>query len=505
MTKFDRSIAAVAEADKALATLDAAQTKSIHNAISNSIQTLNRNLRSKWGDRAGADLFSRDRAILLANDLRDTLNILAPSSPATVALLKELENTLKTAGDIGNKFAQESAVGQLSAASSANIAVDVAASAARQAHDMLLSHGTQFASNASVAIQQGILLGYGVQKTASMITSLGEVTKARAATIVRTETMRASVDATKRRFAADGIDQVIWIATQDRRTCPRCASRAGKIMPADQAIIPLHPNDRCTVIAYKKEWDEAGLIDHEWLNSHHSDVNKRAGIESELRSKQAVSDPSVKAAKAEAKARPEVTGNQFESENISGANLRKIWKKDIDQFKYRLLNEKADRGVISDGDYDYDKLQSMRLNRTKLPVAGQTKATLEQLGDNIWIAEEILSSRDQKIIVKSNKVVAAAATYTDRGNSLEVEYLATSPRNFYKDAGGVKGAGTEAIRAVVRESINKGYNGTVTLTALEGAESFYEKIGFVEQPGNENRKLKSYILSPEAAKRLINE
>lgn len=282
---FDRSLEAVDKAERLLTDLDAAQIKSIEAAIDRSIKKLTKDLRTKWTGK-GADLFGRDRAILLANDLRDVLNVLNPSSLSTKALLKELQETVKAASDIGDKAAKESYPDpKFGASSTASISAEVVKAVAVQAHDMLLNHGSQFASNASVIIQQGVMLGYGSSKTASMIASLGGVTKSRAATIVRTETMRASAEATKARYAGDGIDQVIWIATQDRRTCPRCARNAGRIMPIDQATIPLHPNDRCTVIAYKKEWDEAGLIDHEWLNDHHADATAKAGEPSELGSK----------------------------------------------------------------------------------------------------------------------------------------------------------------------------------------------------------------------------
>lgn len=282
---FDRSLAAVATAEKALANLEAAQIKSIESAIDRSIKKLNADLRKKWTGK-GADLFGRDRAILLANDLRDTLNVLNPSSPSTKALLSELQQTIKAASDVGDKFAKDGYIDpSFGASSTASISLEVVRAVAVQAHDMLLNHGTQFAANASIAIQQGVMLGYGVAKTAAMITAIGGITKGRATTIVRTETMRASIDATKKRYASDGVGQVIWIATQDRRTCPRCARNAGRIMPIDQAALPLHPNDRCTVIAYKKEWDEAGLVDHEWLNNHHAEATAKAGEPSELGSK----------------------------------------------------------------------------------------------------------------------------------------------------------------------------------------------------------------------------
>lgn len=508
-TAFDRSLLAVAEADKALATLDAAQTKSIHSAITKSINALNKDLRSKWGNKSGTDLFARDRAILLANDLRDTLNILAPNNPQTRTLLKELETTIKESAAIGDKFAQDSAVGNLSAASSANISTDVAAAAARGAHDMLLSHGAQFASNASVAIQQGIMLGYGVRKTAAMITALGEVTKSRAATIVRTETMRASIDATKKRFAADNINQVIWIATQDRRTCQRCASRAGKIMDADQAVIPIHPNDRCTVIAYKKEWDDAGLIDHDWLENHSKELT---GVETKNLNPQreesllrvAEKERGLKMKEQKTKEESNVKESPaFTSQVESSKELRKAFGNVVKSYDLRLQEEKLK--ADPNDDWQEKKVRDLRASAPKGVGSGggelKKGVDLLRLEDNIFIAEALMDSRAKKIVVRTGGEVAAALSYKMHKEYLEVEYLATSPKNYFNNAGGQKGAGTEAIKAAVRQSVAEGRGGAVFLEALAGAETFYEKIGFTRLP--DNSKLAAYLLTAEAAQKLI--
>lgn len=280
MSQFDRSLKVIQAAEVALSGLEKKQTDQIHLAIDRSIRVLNARLRKLMAEDKGANLFAKDRAVLLARDLRDTLNVLDPGSKQTQALLSSLEKTLAKAEQTGLEAAKDSYLEKgFGAQSTANISIEVTKAVAQSAYDMLLSHGQQFANNASVAIQQGVMLGYGPSKTAQMIVALGGVTKSRAETIVRTEAMRASVDAAKRQYATDGIEQVIWIATQDKRTCPRCAERAGKIMDMDKTVVPIHPNDRCYIIAYKKSWDEAGLVDHEWLNSHHTDASKKAGVE----------------------------------------------------------------------------------------------------------------------------------------------------------------------------------------------------------------------------------
>lgn len=273
MTPFERSLAAVETAEKELAKLEDHQIAVINKTLESSLQKLLVDLRGKWGDRGGVDLLGRDRAILLANDLRDTLNIFNPNSSSVKAIESELTGLIQKASEVGDKSARAGYLEKgFGATSTANLSLDVAVAAAKSAHLMLQNHGSQFASNTSVAIQQGILLGFGYQKTARLVQTLGEVTKSRAETIIRTETVRAAASAMTERFKADGIDKVIWVATQDKRCCPRCASLAGTILDRDKVVLPLHPRDRCTVIAYKESWDKLGLVDRDWLENHQKET-----------------------------------------------------------------------------------------------------------------------------------------------------------------------------------------------------------------------------------------
>lgn len=80
--------------------------------------------------------------------------------------------------------------------------------------------------------------------------------------------------------------------------------------------------------------------------------------------------------------------------------------------------------------------------------------------------------------------------------ALYVEFLVSSPEAMFGDKSG-KGAGSEAIKEVVRKSIKSGYGGKVSLTALDDAIPFYKKLGF-------QGKGDKLTLSPEKAMELIN-
>jgi SPP1 gp7 family putative phage head morphogenesis protein len=276
---FSRQLKVIADADAALAQLEVAQIDRTNAAMGKSLANLLRQLKTKLSaEQPGVNLIARDRAILIANDLRDALNIFSPDSPATQALLQDFEQLVVGSDEIGQRLADDQIqLYEPTIASTANLSLDVVAAVARDGYDRLLGRGTEFASNASVAIQQGILQGWGTAKIARAVKSVGAVTAKKAEQIVRTEVSRAANSAVRERYAVHGVEQVIWIATQDERVCPKCAARAGGIYQATAVTLPLHPSDRCYLSPYKKEWDDLGLIDHEWLKNHHADAISKAG------------------------------------------------------------------------------------------------------------------------------------------------------------------------------------------------------------------------------------
>jgi SPP1 gp7 family putative phage head morphogenesis protein len=223
-------------------------------------------------------LLSRDRAILLANDLRDSLNILSPNDPVVRRLLQEFKELNLSATATGQQMADDVLKPlKMSTSNTADLSLDAAAVVAQDGYDRLLGHGQTFAQNGSVLIQESIMQGWGTSKTINAFRSILSVTRNSAERIVRTETARAFTGATKDRYRQLDISEVIWVATQDKRCCPRCAARAGNIYKMDAVVLPLHPNDRCRLIPYSKDLLDAGLIDTEWLKKHSEDSIARAG------------------------------------------------------------------------------------------------------------------------------------------------------------------------------------------------------------------------------------
>lgn len=93
-----------------------------------------------------------------------------------------------------------------------------------------------------------------------------------AETIARTEMVSSMQDARNRYYEEQGIDLVIWYATEDERTCAFCGARSGNVYKRDDVVIPAHPRCRCVASAARQEWFDLGILDRDDLAQHRSDV-----------------------------------------------------------------------------------------------------------------------------------------------------------------------------------------------------------------------------------------
>lgn len=71
----------------------------------------------------------------------------------------------------------------------------------------------------------------------------------RADTLVRTELAHIQTEAAKKRYEDYGIQYIEVLVDADDRTCDECKALIGKKFPIHAAPpLPIHPNDRCTII-----------------------------------------------------------------------------------------------------------------------------------------------------------------------------------------------------------------------------------------------------------------
>jgi hypothetical protein len=101
--------------------------------------------------------------------------------------------------------------------------------------------------------------------------------------------------------------------------------------------------------------------------------------------------------------------------------------------------------------------------------------------------------------VMRNGELLAAYDHTVKGDSVYVYTLAANPRTITEKDFKSGGAGTEAIKQLVKISIDEGMGGKLSLQPVDAAKGFYKKMGF--KPSK--NKSEEWHLSPAAAKKLI--
>lgn len=104
-------------------------------------------------------------------------------------------------------------------------------------------------------IDTGIASGASVAQMAKEIKDLFDVAAYAAERLVRTEINRMHNDAAIRSYKDMGIEEYIFLATLDARTCEKCGALDLKRFKVSEAqtgvnLPPIHPNDRCTIMAY---------------------------------------------------------------------------------------------------------------------------------------------------------------------------------------------------------------------------------------------------------------
>lgn len=97
-------------------------------------------------------------------------------------------------------------------------------------------------------ISQGLQNGESINQITNRMSKTFEGSRAEMERIARTETQRAANEGRLSTYEQNSITKVEFLVTDDDKTCDECLSFDGKIMTIDEAraIIPVHPNCRCT-------------------------------------------------------------------------------------------------------------------------------------------------------------------------------------------------------------------------------------------------------------------
>ena len=210
-------------------------------------RSLNRIIRRIRAHIAIGKTGTVNRNLTILMELNQLVPVIAPNKITEYELL--YRKLLEQSSRYGMTVAEDLTVQMRPEAPqlSATVPLEAVEAAARQANGFLSTHGRQFATKSAELIASGIAEG---RPTNAMIQDLRSelgVVKSRAATITRTESLRAYNEASNAYFTQQGVTHVLFYATADDRACPICTGRAGKVYKKSEIHPPLHPNCRCTV------------------------------------------------------------------------------------------------------------------------------------------------------------------------------------------------------------------------------------------------------------------
>lgn len=141
---------------------------------------------------------------------------------------------------------------------------------------VLKDHFARFTATTQVELDRAVRLGFaegqgmpdimrrirGTRAAGYTDGILAGITSTRATALTRTAVQHVAAAARDRLFSEnqDLVKGVEWVATLDSRTTYLCASRDGKVYPADDhPEIPAHWNCRSTLIPVVASWEELGL------------------------------------------------------------------------------------------------------------------------------------------------------------------------------------------------------------------------------------------------------
>ena len=206
------------------------------------------------GAYSSAEATAKYRAIL-----RDAQQFLPPEEIA--AWQRRFTTDLVEALSIGGEAAaalQTIVTGASAQFAGAN---PLAIRAATQAATAFMEgEAARFRDQIAQIVSEGVARGYGSKKLERQIVGALEGTtdvggksarmglKQRAEVIARSELANAYVKGAIDHNLAEGFAYIQWVATTDERSCRWCLSRHGRIFPADQVVIPAHPQCRCTPV-----------------------------------------------------------------------------------------------------------------------------------------------------------------------------------------------------------------------------------------------------------------
>ena len=191
--------------------------------------------------------------------LRDAQQFLSPEEIA--AWQRRFSTDLVEALSVGGEAAAALQTIVTGAAAQYAGANPLAVRAATQAATAFMEgEAARFRDQIAQIVSEGVARGWGSKRLERQIVEALEGTtdaagktarmglRQRAEVIARSELANAYVKGAIDHNLKEGFAYIRWVAATDERACPWCLSRHGQIYPADQVVIPAHPQCRCTPV-----------------------------------------------------------------------------------------------------------------------------------------------------------------------------------------------------------------------------------------------------------------
>ncbi len=282
--EYDRALQRVE--NEAIARINAALEESFRVLADRLKRTYQRELAALQRDPTTMNERAPERAAEVLKRLRGLLERLNPGRQRVYRRI--FRDLLTEATALGLEFAERlTAQSWVSPdpfiAASVSIPIDAVAEAALSARRYLGdAYGTELSNRITNAVQVGLATGAGVPEIARSLKTIGGIVSNRAEMIARTESVQAANRALLTGYEANGVDLLIYWATEDERTCPYCGPRAGCLYRladlkrgADGFAVLLHPRCRCSFSAtslFSIAADPDALLE---LQQHAAEVDSR--------------------------------------------------------------------------------------------------------------------------------------------------------------------------------------------------------------------------------------
>jgi SPP1 gp7 family putative phage head morphogenesis protein len=223
--------------------------------------------------------------------LRDAQKFLPPEEIA--AWQRRFSTDLVEALSVGGEAAaalQTIVTGATATYAGAN---PLAVRAATQAATAFMQGETaRFRDQIAQIVGEGVARGWGSRRLERQILGALEGTtdptgktarmglRQRAEVIARSELANAYVKGAIDHNLKQGYAFIRWVAATDERACRWCLSRHGQIFPADQVVIPAHPQCRCTPVPVpaNEVLEEDGVIRDTLLDGEFWREEQAAGV-----------------------------------------------------------------------------------------------------------------------------------------------------------------------------------------------------------------------------------